>query len=301
MVRFKFLLAVGALAVLMLSTLPSVEANAESARCTQDQIRTGTCPPGLVSGGSTNGPGVDLYAEVVGISDGTGTGAATGSGGGSAGSQVRPTMCVSHTTTTAPSQWIRCNTGGLTDMVERHPPLLPTIAAPTTVCTLCAPETTVRVSDLQNFPAPIAPTGMEPNGWAIVGLAANFWTGASSQVSDGLLLGAPAQVMFTPIGYHWNYGDGNTTTSSNGGASWAALGLAEFSTTPTSHVYTEKGSYSVVLTIDYHADYSFGDQGWRPVEGIVTVPSTPFTVVAARESTVLVAEDCLTNPHGPGC
>jgi hypothetical protein len=186
-------------------------------------------------------------------------------------------------------------------MVERHPQLLPTIAAPPTACTLCAAETIVRVSDLQNFPAPIAPTGMEPNGWAIVGLATNFWTGASTQISDGLLLGQPAQVMFTPTSYHWNYGDGNTATSPNGGASWQALGLAEFTTTPTSHQYAAKDTYSAVLTIDYHADYSFGDQGWRPVEGIVTVPSAPITITAANESTVLVAEDCLANPHGPGC
>jgi hypothetical protein len=256
------------------------------------------------SDGVAHGNGVDLLAGYTSKRDGQkadGTRAGSGRRTGSAGDLERPAMCVSHKTTTTPSQWIRCDRGGLTDMVERHPQLLPTIAAPTTACTLCAPETTVRVSDLQNFPAPIAPTGMEPNGWAIVELAANFWTGASTHISEGLLLGQPAQVIFTPIGYHWNYGDGNTTTSTNGGASWEALGLAEFSNTDSSHVYTEKGSYSVVLTVEYRADYSFGDQGWRPVEGIVTVPATPFTVVAARESTVLVAEDCLTNPHGPGC
>ncbi|WP_158252839.1 PKD domain-containing protein [Cryobacterium sp. N21] len=170
-----------------------------------------------------------------------------------------------------------------------------------TPCTVCSPSTIVRVSDLQNFPAYAAATGMEPNGWAIVGLPANFWAGASSQIGEGLLLGEPAQVMFTPIGYRWNYGDGSTASTPTGGASWADLAVAEFSTTPTSHKYTKKGTYTVTLTVEYRADYSFGDQGWRPVEGIVTVPSAPFTVVAAKESTVLVAEDCNTNPHGPGC
>ncbi|WP_105036094.1 PKD domain-containing protein [Cryobacterium aureum] len=172
---------------------------------------------------------------------------------------------------------------------------------PAVPCAGCSPSTIVRVSDLQNFPAYAAPTGMEPNGWAIVGLAANFWAEASAQISEGLLLGEPAQVMFTPISYHWNYGDGTEATSTDGGASWKDLSLAEFSTTPTSHTYTAKGTYSGTLTVDYRADYSFGDQGWRPVEGIVTVPSAPFTVVVAKESTVLVAEDCNANPHGPGC
>ncbi|WP_139226648.1 PKD domain-containing protein [Cryobacterium levicorallinum] len=208
---------------------------------------------------------------------------------------------MSHKSTTEPSQWVPCNTGGLSDIVERHPQLLPTIAAPPAACPLCSAETIIHISDLQNFPAPIAPTGMEPNGWAIVGLAANFWTGASTHISEGHLLGQPAQVMFTPIGYHWNFGDGNTATSPTGGASWEALGLPEFTTTDTSHKYTAQGTYSIVLTIKYQADYSFGDQGWRPVDGTITMPSAPFTVMAANESTVLVAEDCLTNPHGPGC
>ncbi|MDJ0378192.1 hypothetical protein [Cryobacterium sp. PH31-L1] len=68
-------------------------------------------------------------------------------------------------------------------------------------------------------------------------------------------------MLFTPVGYHWNYGDGSTMSSPTGGASWADLGLTEFSTAPTSHKYTAKGTYTVTLTVDYRADYSFGDQG----------------------------------------
>ncbi len=112
MVRFKFLLIVGTLAVLTLSAVPSTAVFAGSARCTPEEIRTGKCPSELVSGGLTNGHGVDVFAE--GSTNSNGTGAATGPGGesddangtqgGSAGSQVRPTMCVSHKTTTTASQ-----------------------------------------------------------------------------------------------------------------------------------------------------------------------------------------------------
>ncbi|WP_104084104.1 hypothetical protein [Cryobacterium sp. Y11] len=68
-----------------------------------------------------------------------------------------------------------------------------------------------------------------------------------------------------------------------------------------SHQYTIKGTNPVVLTVTHHADYSFGDQDWRPVDKTVTVPSAPFTVVAAKEPTGLVAEDWHANPHSPGC
>ena len=299
MVRFKFLLVISALAV-ALSLAPSAPSHADPNDCTFAQKKAGVCPTSPQTGGKANGGSVDLSAESDQSSGGESDHAAK-SGGSSAGSQARPTMCVSHKSTTGASPWGLCDTGGLSDMVHRHPQLVPTIADPTAACTLCSAETIVRVTDLKNFPAPIAPTGMEPNGWAIVGLAANFWTGASAQIGEGLLLGEPAQVMFTPIAFRWSFGDGATSTSTNGGASWAALGIAEFSETATSHVYTARGTYSVVLTVDYLAHYSFGDQGWRPVEGIVTVPSLPFAIMAANESTVLIAGDCLTNPRGPGC
>ena len=64
-------------------------------------------------------------------------------------------------------------------------------------------------------------------------------------------------------------------------------------------MHTFKGAYTVTLTVDYRADYSFGDQGWRPIEGIVSVPCARFTVVAAKESTVLVAQDCNAEPTSP--
>jgi PKD repeat protein len=142
---------------------------------------------------------------------------------------------------------------------------------------------------------------MEPNGWAIVGLPANFWASASVHTGEGLLLGQPAQVKFTPINFRWNYGDGSVGSSATAGASWTDLGVAEFAETATSHVYNHRGTFTVGLIVGYRADYSFGDQGWRPVEGTVTVSSAPFSVVAATESTVLVAEDCRANPRGPGC
>ena len=76
------------------------------------------------------------------------------------------------------------------------------------------------------------------------------------------------------------------------------IGDGSSKSSPTSHIYTFKGAYTVTLTVDCRADYSFGDQGWRPIEGIVSVPSAPFTVVA-KESTVLVAQDCNAEPTSP--
>ena len=294
MVRVRFLLVVAALFAAQFSQVSSASASAHEVVGLTETVELGNAvDPPPDSDGMAHGNGVDLVAGYTSAHvGGKSAGKQHGSGGGSV-TPALPTVCANGDPMKPGIETIPCGNGTFLPLAQHNAPAVP--------CAGCSPDTIVRVSDLQNFPAYPAPTGMEPNGWAIVGLAANFWAGASAQIGEGLLLGEPAQVMFTPIGYRWDYGDGTTAVSADGGASWADLGLTEFSSTPTSHKYAARGSYSVTLTVDYRADYSFGDQGWRPVDGIVTVPSAPFAVVAATESTVLVAEDCNANPRGPGC
>ena len=64
----------------------------------------------------------------------------------------------------------------------------------------------------------------------------------ASTWSTGTLLGQPASVRFTPVAFHWNYGDGKAATRSTKGATWEALGIPEFGRTPTSHVYERGGA-----------------------------------------------------------
>ncbi|TAM68593.1 MAG: hypothetical protein EPN48_11375 [Microbacteriaceae bacterium] len=159
----------------------------------------------------------------------------------------------------------------------------------------------VRLSDLINFRAPAPATSMEPNGWAVVGLDANFIAGAGVDVQGGTLLGQPAQVRFTPVGFSWDYGDGGKRASADGGASWAKRGIPEFSPTPTSHAYLRTGSFTVRIAVTYAAEYRFANQNWQQIEGSLNVKAPPFTVFVGDAKTVLVGRDCVANPRGPGC
>ncbi|WP_157412116.1 PKD domain-containing protein [Agreia sp. Leaf283] len=143
--------------------------------------------------------------------------------------------------------------------------------------------------------------GMEPNGWMVVGLPTNFYADAAPSVVSTTLLGSPAEVRFTPVSFTWDHGDGTSTTSVTGGASWASLGVAEFSETATSHVYERPGDYTITLTILYAAEYRIGGGEWRALAG--TVPSTapPITASAKAAKTVLVADDCGRRRISPGC
>ena len=142
---------------------------------------------------------------------------------------------------------------------------------------------------------------MEPGGWAVEDLPANFVAGASVEIVSGTLLGQPADVRFTPVGYRWAHSDGAVIDSGQPGVTWEALGLREFSPTDTSHAYAESGEYTVALDVVLRAEYRFAGSGWRSIAGTLTVAGDPQRVLVGEFDTVLTQGDCRTNPAGPGC
>jgi len=156
-------------------------------------------------------------------------------------------------------------------------------------------------ADLAAFRPSAATLRMEPNGWMVLGLPTNYYLSAGVNVQSGTLLGAPASVRFTPAGYRWSYGDGASSTTGTPGSSWAAAGLPEFSTTATSHVYDEAGTYQPSAEVNWAAEYTLDGVTWVPVEGSLPLPAPPLSGVTTDPSTVLVARDCIRNTSAPGC
>ena len=142
---------------------------------------------------------------------------------------------------------------------------------------------------------------MEPNGWFVVGLDANFYATGGSSVVPGTLLGYPANVRFTPIRWRWTYGDGASATLATRGATWAAQGIQEFEPTSTSHVYSAAGTYYIDLTIGYRAEYNFNGSGWATIAGTLWLPANRLVATVGSAKTVLVERDCTAPPFGPGC
>jgi hypothetical protein len=159
----------------------------------------------------------------------------------------------------------------------------------------------VTLSDLVNFRPASGVNHMEPGGWMIVGLDANFYASSSTQVQTGELLGKPATVRFTPVTYRWNYGDGTAATLRTSGTTWAAQGKLEFEPTATSHVYRAAGTYAVDLTIGFAAEYRYTGAEWIPIAGTVPVAANRLTVTIGSAKTLLVDQDCAAAPGGPGC
>ncbi|MET3511453.1 hypothetical protein [Plantibacter flavus] len=160
----------------------------------------------------------------------------------------------------------------------------------------------VTIRDVASF-APAAPTvATEPAAWGVRGLHTNVIAGASGHTRTGTLLGQVAEVHFIPVGFTFDYGDGEHATVRTGGSSWATLGLAEFSKTPTSHRYTSVGTKTITVDVEYAAEYRIGDSGWLPVIGTLPIPTEePHTVQIVRNSTIGVDKPCRPGTPAIGC
>ncbi|MER3389134.1 MAG: hypothetical protein RJQ01_03795 [Microcella sp.] len=159
----------------------------------------------------------------------------------------------------------------------------------------------ITLSDIEAFRPTNPVQFMQPDGWMVVGLPTNFYTTTASHTVNGELLGLPAAVRFTPVTYRWNYGDGTTAVLATRGATWRALGLREFDTTATSHVFRASGTYVIDLDVDYTAEYRIRDGAWTRINGALRLPANRLIATAGDAVTVLVDRDCATAPSGPGC
>ena len=307
--RVKFLLAATMLLVLTIG--PATSASSALRACAAWQGASGGCPRPQSAAGIGNG-GVDVNAGWesespggggAGSYGGGGDGGGDGYSGGGGGGTGLPDG-VSFIPGVNPYDGEDAASGP--GLPPRRGPVVvpPAPGEPVPVCqpqTPCDPALVVRVTDLVSIDAQVSSQRMEPDGWVVVGLPANFMATAVEHTRSGMLLGFPADVRFTPAGFHWDYGDGTSVTTETGGASWAELGLPEFSETPTSHVFTEVGNPTITLDVLYTAEYRFAGSDWREVEGVLAVPGAPITAHASLAGTVLVAEGCSSNPGGPGC
>jgi hypothetical protein len=232
----------------------------------------GTCR----TSGSSNGSGVDLTGTI----DREHTGSGSNTGGSSSGRPLTDEellalfdqLCVGDG---------HCDALGSLSLNPRLPVATGANGAAGT------PAAAITIRDLARFLPAAATLHAEPDGWAVVGVPANFWADVRAVTVRGSLLGETAQVRFTPEAYRFDYGDGSSRTSGTAGASWAALGQQELTATPTSHTYLQRGTRSATVTVVYAAEYRFAGGPWIAVAGAVSGTTPPQRVLVVVERTAL--------------
>ncbi|WP_119696498.1 hypothetical protein [Microbacterium halotolerans] len=163
------------------------------------------------------------------------------------------------------------------------------------------PPTVVTATQVLSFAPPTPSVASEPDGVAIVGMPMNVVVPVAGGSSSGNLLGFPVTVHFTPELLALDYGDGTSVEVTAESATWDSLGQAEFTATPTSHAYQQRGTYTITARVLSSAYVDFGRYGTVPVTGLVTSPASTTSVRAVTADTALVDRTCAENPTGPGC
>ena len=156
------------------------------------------------------------------------------------------------------------------------------------------------MSDVESFAPSAAPLAGEPGGVGIVGMPVNFVVTAGPHEASGMLFDLPVRVRFVPASFAFVHGDGTSREATTGGRTWAALGQAQFTATPTSHAYAARGTYSAHALVRYAAAVDFGN-GWMPVPGQLEQATASVPVEVLEVRTALVDRTCAENPSGPGC
>jgi len=160
---------------------------------------------------------------------------------------------------------------------------------------------TPHAEDLAAF-TPHRPTlTVEPDGVGIVGAPTNVVAAVPTHTLTGTLFDYPVAVRFTPASYEYDYGDDARSTTITGGAPWTALHQAQLTSTPTSHVYRERGGYAVSVRVVYDAAVDWGRGRWIPVIGQVRSAPVTTSIQVYEARTALVAHTCEEAPTAPGC
>jgi hypothetical protein len=166
-----------------------------------------------------------------------------------------------------------------------------------------APDpTTATIEDVAEFAPQTPPLVGEPDGIGVVGMPTNFVVDATEHTVDGEIFDIPVTVRFTPVSYLFDFGDGATRETTSPGTTWEDLDAPQFTSTDTSHSYSETGEYEAQVTIRYAAEADAGaGAGWFPIAGLLEL-NTPTTAIRVVDvDTALVQRTCDEDPRGPGC
>lgn len=280
--RFGVLILLSAAVFLSAQVLPAAaEEPAVDPTCSTLELNAGTCTS---AGGENTGDGTDLFGTVLDPGDSTTATTFNGDTATSAppfdnglvfdqfGEVIGDLNCV----ITGGCGWATTSTE-----VEQTEP--------------------VTLDDIEHFTPHVGENVMEPEGWAVTGLHANFYSTVKRHIVEGELLGNPALVRYTPVAWHWNYGDGSSLESDAPGQSWDDLEQPEFTRTGTSHVFDQTGAREITLTVYFTAEYSFTGTDWVAIDGQVEAAADPIEATIGTAKTVLVSGTCEAGSEAPGC
>jgi len=160
---------------------------------------------------------------------------------------------------------------------------------PSTAPLLATPPTPPRfASELGQFQPERPGLTAQPGEWTMPRLPTNFVAQATTHTQRGELAGWPVEVRFTPVAYHWSFGDGGRARWTQAGKSWSQWGLSQFDPTPTSHVYRQPGAYEARVSVEYRVEFRFVGESFESLSGTVMRDSATTRIRVLTVSPLLL-------------
>ncbi|MGO1552870.1 MAG: PKD domain-containing protein [Micrococcaceae bacterium] len=156
----------------------------------------------------------------------------------------------------------------------------------------------VTLNDLQTMFAPESEIIMDQNGFGLINAHTNVYASTyRPQTQSQEMLGYQVTLRITPVSWVWSFGDGATLTTDVPGHPQDRFNEE----TPTSHVYSETGTFPVNLTTTYEGDYQIEGGAWIPVAGTMSIDAETQQADIWRAKTRNVAEPCTPGSTAWGC
>jgi hypothetical protein len=137
------------------------------------------------------------------------------------------------------------------------------------------------LSALRRVGLPSLTVETQPADETLVNLDTIFFTDPEPVSVDLTILGQAVDVVATPAGYEWSFGDGQGMSTSTPGSPYPAPEIT--------HRYSEgRVTVEPSVTVSYTARFRVGGGAWQDIDGTVTSPG-PGTSLLVSEATPLLA------------
>lgn len=147
----------------------------------------------------------------------------------------------------------------------------------------------ITPSEFRKFPIRGSNLKSDPYKFSLRNGHTHLWAEGDTQDFNTDIRGIPTKLRAIPVGWNWNYGDGNTRNLDFPGEPAPEHTLRD--KTPTSHFYTETGTYGVGLTTLFRGEFSVDGGPWQAIPGQAAVPSDPIEIDVWRTKKQLIATD----------
>jgi len=137
------------------------------------------------------------------------------------------------------------------------------------------------LSALRRVGLPSLTVQTQPADETLVNFDTIFFVEPEAVSVDLTILGQAVDVLATPAGYQWSFGDGAGMSSSSPGAPYPS--------TEITHRYSDAHvTMQPSVTVSYTARFRVGGGAWQDIDGTVTSPG-PGTSLLISEATPLLS------------